>query len=96
MMPFDASIVSAAIAALNIVLTIGGGGFFAGVLTGKIKRIETDVKETKGLLVTSAVEADRLRRAEADIDNLEEDLRGLRRGVGWITDGKAASVNREY
>jgi hypothetical protein len=63
---------------------------------GKVKRIETDVRETRGLLVTSAVETDRLRRAEADIDNLEDDLRKLRMGVGWINDGKATSVNREY
>ena len=95
-MAVDASTVAAVVAALNIVLTIGGGGFFAGVITGKVKRIETDVRETKVLLVTSAVEADRLRRAEADIDNLQEDFRNLRRGVGWINDGKAVSVNREY
>lgn len=51
-MAVDASTVSAVVAALNIAITIGGGGFFAGVLTGKVKRIETDVRETKGLLVT--------------------------------------------
>jgi hypothetical protein len=95
-MNIDASIVAAAIAAFNLVLTMGGGGFFAGKLTGKVQRIETDVRETKGLLVTSAVEADRLRRAEADIDNLEEDLRNLRKGVGYINDGNATGVNREY
>lgn len=92
----DAGIVAAAVGALNIVLTIGGGGFFMGMLTGKIKRIEKDVSETKKLLVSSAVEADRLRRAEADIQNVEEDVRLLRRGVGWITDEKAHGVNREY
>lgn len=95
-MTIDASTVAAIVAVLNIAITIGGGGFFAGVLTGKVKRIETDVKETKALLVTSAVEADRLRRAEADINNLEDDLRGLRRGIGWIKDDKATSVNRQY
>jgi hypothetical protein len=92
----DAGTVAAGVAALNLVLTVGGGGFFAGILTGKVKRIEKDVGETKSLLVTSAVEADRLRRAEADIDNLENDIRGLRRGVGWINDDAAKGVNREY
>jgi hypothetical protein len=92
----DAGTIAAGVAALNLVLTVGGGGFFAGKLTGKIQRIETDVRETKGLLVTSAVEADRLRRAEADIQNVEEDIRNLRKGVGWINDAAAKGINREY
>jgi hypothetical protein len=92
----DAGTIAAGVAALNLVLTVGGGGFFAGKLTGKIQRIETDVRETKGLLVTSAVEADRLRRAEADIQNVEEDIRNLRKGVGWINDAVAKGINREY
>lgn len=95
-MNLDASTLAATIAALNIVLTIGGGGFFIGVLTGKMRRIETDVRETKGLLVTSAVEADRLRRAEADIDNIENTINGLRRGIGWINDAGARGIAREY
>jgi hypothetical protein len=95
-MNIDASTITLAAVFLNIGLTIGGGGFFAGVLTGKVKRIETDVRETKGLLVTSAVEADRLRRAEADIDNLEADFRNLRQGKGWINDSDATGVSREY
>jgi hypothetical protein len=95
-MDIDAGTVAAGVAALNLVLTVGGGGFFAGILTGRVGRIETDVKETKGLLVTSAVEADRLRRAEADIQNVEEDVRNLRKGVGYINDARATGVNREY
>lgn len=95
-MDVDAGTIAASVAALNLVLTVGGGGFFAGKLTGKIQRIETDIRETKGLLVTSAVEADRLRRAEADIDNLESDFRNLRQGKGWINDTSATGVNREY
>jgi hypothetical protein len=95
-MNIDAGTVAAIVAALNLVLTIGGGGYFAGKLSGKVQRIERDVSETKGLLVTSAVEADRLRRAEADIDNLEADFRNLRKGVGWINDNGAQGVNREY
>jgi hypothetical protein len=91
-----AGTVAAGVAALNLVLTIGGGVFFAGKLTGKIQRIETDVKETKGLLITSAVEADRLRRAEDDIQNVEEDIRNLRKGVGYINDADARGINREY
>jgi hypothetical protein len=95
-MNIDAGTVAVSVAVLNIAVTVGGGGFFAGVLTGKVKRIETDVAETKSLLVTSAVEADRLRRAEADIHNIEDDIGRLRRGVGWVNDGNAAGVNREY
>jgi len=95
-MIIDAGTVAAGVAALNLVLTIGGGSFFAGKLTGKIQRIETDVRETKGLLITSAVEADRLRRAEADIHSVEMDVRNLRKGVGWINDAGAKGVNREY
>jgi hypothetical protein len=95
-MNIDASTVAAIVAAFNMVLTIGGGGFFAGMLTGKVKRIEIDVKETKVLLVTSAVEADRLRRAESDIDSLKSVVANLRKGVGFITDDRATSVNREY
>jgi hypothetical protein len=92
----DASTIAIAGIALNIVLTAGGGGFFAGILTTKVRRIETDVRETKGLLVTSAVEADRLRRAETDIQNVEEDIRNLRKGIGWINDAGAKGVDREY
>lgn len=95
-MDIDAGVVATGVAALNLVLTIGGGGFFFGALAGKVKRIETDVRETKGLLVTSAVESDRLRRAEADICNVEEDVRNLRKGVGYINDAGARGVNREY
>lgn len=95
-MDIEAGTVAAGIAALNLVLTVGGGGFFFGALTGKVKRIETDVRETKGLLVTSAVEADRLRRAEADIDNIEADINRLRRGVGWVNNESQKGVNGEY
>ena len=95
-MTADAALIAAAVALINLVLTIGGGGFFAGKLSGKIQRIETDIRETKGLLITSAVEADRLRRAEADIDNCEADIRNLRQGKGWIVDNQATGVNREY
>jgi hypothetical protein len=95
-MDIDAGTVAAGVAALNLVLTIGGGGFFAGKLTGKIQRIEIDVQETKGLLITSAVEAHRLQRAEADIQNVENDIRNLRRGVGWINNDGQRNVNGEY
>lgn len=96
MMTIDAATVAVAVALLNLALTAGGGGFFAGKLTGKVQRIETDVRETKGLLVTSAVEADRLRRAETDIDALRSEFRDLRQGKGWINDSDATGVNREY
>jgi len=95
-MNIDPGAVAAVIGIANIALTVGGGGYFMGVLTGKVRRIETDVSETKKLLITSAVEADRLRRAETDIQNVEEDIRNLRKGVGFVNDGTARSVNREY
>lgn len=92
----DAGTIAAIVGGLNIVLTIGGGGFFMGILSGQVKRIEKDVAETKKLLVSSAVEADRLRRAESDIQNIEHDLRNLREGKGWINDSDAKGVSREY
>jgi hypothetical protein len=95
-MNVDASTVAAIVAILNIALTIGGGGFLAGRITGKVNRIETDVRETRSLLITSAVEADRLRRAETDIDGLKIDVRNMRQGKGWINDSDATGVNREY
>ena len=99
----DASAVAAAVAAFNVLVTVGGGFYFVGRVTGRMdtheantKRIESDLHEVKALLVTSAVEVDRLRRAEADIDNLEADVRNLRKGVGWIKDEAAHGVDREY
>ena len=92
----DASTIAAGVAVFNVVLTIGGGSFLAGGLMGKVKHIEAEVKEFKGLLITSAVEADRLRRAEADIHNAELDIRDLRRGVGFINDEGARGLAREY
>lgn len=92
----DAATVVVAGVALNIVITVGGGGFFYGKLTGKVDRIEKDVGETKGLLVTSAVEVDRLRRAEADIHNIEHTIDDLRRGIGWINDAGAKGLAREF
>lgn len=95
-MNVDAGTVAVIAGGLNLVITVGGGGYFMGVLTGKIKRIEEDISETKILLVSSAVAADRLKRAEADISNIEHDLRNLRKGVGWIKDENARTVEREY
>lgn len=102
-MNIDAATVGVLFGAVNTVVMIGGGFFFMGRLTGrldiqdvKIARIESDVHETKGLLVSAAVDASRLNRAEADIQNLDTDVRLLRRGVGFIKDADATSVNREY
>lgn len=102
-MPPDASVIAATIAAFNILVTIGGGFFFLGRVTSRMDaheantiRIEVDVREMKKLVVSAAVEADRLRRAEADIENVEKDIRNLRRGVGWIKDEHAQGIDREY
>lgn len=102
-MNVDPGAVAIAFGAFNMLVTVGGGFYFVGRVTGRMdaheastKRIELDLHEVKSLLVVSAVEVDKLRRAEADIANIEEDLRRLRRGVGWIKDDKAKSVEREY
>lgn len=102
-MNVDAGTLAAGIAAFNVAITLVGGGVLWGRVTGRMDaheanttRIEAAVHAMSALLVTSAVEADRLRRAEADIENVENDLRNLRRGVGWIKDDGAHGVNREY
>jgi len=99
----DTGQLAAGFAALNILFTVGGGFYFMGRVTGRMdaheentKRVEGEVNEVKKLLISSAVEADRLRRAEADIQNVEEDVRNLRKGIGWIKDENAHGVNREY
>lgn len=86
----------AVLAGLNILATIGGGFYFMGVVKTRLDRVEKDVSETKGLVTTAAVEADRLRRAEADIDNLEDDVRNMRRGVGFINDKRPHGIVGEY
>jgi DNA-binding FadR family transcriptional regulator len=102
-MNIDPGTAAIAFGAFNMLVTVSGGFYFVGRVTGRMdaheastKRIEADLHEVKALLVVSAVEAAALRRAEADITNIEEDLRRLRRGVGWINDDKAKSVDREY
>lgn len=102
-MNVDAGTVAAIVALFNIAVTLIGGGIAYGRVTSRLdahdvetKRIENSLHELRNVLVNSAVEADRLRRAETDIQNLEEDVRNLRRGVGYINDPNARSVNREY
>lgn len=102
-MNVDAGVIAAIVGGFNIAITLIGGGVAYGRVSTRLdtqdenrSRIEQDVKEIKTLLITSAVEVDRLRRAEADIQNLEEDVRRLRRGIGFINDDSARSVNREY
>lgn len=100
-MNVDPGTVAAVVAGFNFALTLVGGGIAYGRVTTRLdahdadtKRIEADVHEMKKLLISSAVEADRLRRAEADIQNLETDVRNLRRGVGFIRGEKG--IDREY
>lgn len=102
-MPPDAATIAATIAAFNILVTVGGGFFFLGRITSRMDaheantmRLEADVHDMKDLVTSAAVEADRLRRAEADIENVEEDVRNLRRGIGFINDSGARGVNREF
>lgn len=91
------------VAGANLAFTMFGGGIFMGRVTSRLDahdtdtaRIEASLTELRRLLVSSAVEADRLRRAEDDIQNLENTVEGLRRGTGWVKDKDAKSVDREY
>jgi hypothetical protein len=102
-MTLDAGILAASMSGVSILVTVGGGFYFMGRVTGRMdaheantKRIEADVHEMKVLLISSAVDASRLNRAEADIQNLEDDVRNLRKGVGWIKDEGARGTDREY
>lgn len=102
-MNIDASAAAVIAVGLNIAVTLIGGGIAYGRVSTRLdahdadtKRIEDGLHELRSLLVSSAVEADRLRRAEADIQNLEEDVRNLRRGIGFINDRNEKSVDREY
>lgn len=92
----DAGTIAAAVAGFNILVTVGTACFFVGAFKGRLDRVETDVHETRALLVSAAVDASRLTRAEADIHNLDGDIRNLRKGVGFINDENARGVNREY
>lgn len=102
-MNVDPSSLAVVFGTVNILVTVGGGFYFMGRVTGRMdahedntKRIEGDVREMKALLVSAAVDGSRLTRAEADIHNLDTDVRNLRKGIGWIRDADAPSVNREY
>lgn len=102
-MPTDAGTIAAVAAGFNILFTVGGGFFFMGRMTAradahdeKTQRIENEVSEVKKLLITSAVEADRLRRVEGDITRIETTVTDLRKGIGWINDKHAKGVSREY
>ena len=95
-MNIDATIIGAALGLLNIGVVAGGGFLFTGKLLNRVGQIENDVRDMKNLLVSAAVHSSRIDRAEADIQNIDHDLRNLRRGVGWIRDEGAPSLNREY
>lgn len=102
-MNIDSGVLAACAALAQIVVTIGGGFYFMGRVTGrldfqdvKIGMIQKDVSETKNLVTASAVHETRIGHMEADIQNVETDVRRLRRGVGWIRDADAQSVDREY
>lgn len=102
-MNIDAGTIAAVVAGLNVAITLVGGGIAYGRVSTRLdshdadtKRMEHSLDEVRKLLISSAVEADRLRRAEADIQNLEEDVHGLRRGIGFIKDHTEKSVDREY
>jgi hypothetical protein len=99
----DAVLVAIVSAGINIIIMMGGGVFFMGKLMGrldiqdvKLDRVEKDFLETRSLAISAAVDANRINRAEADIQNLEDDVRNLRRGIGWIRDDSAKGVEREY
>lgn len=102
-MVVDGVSVAIVVGLINVMATVGGGFYFMGRMSGRFEtydvrmaHIETDVHYVKNTVATAAVDANRLTRAEADIHNLDIDLRNLRKGVGWINDRDAQGVNREY
>ena len=88
-MTVDTTVLAAAIGVVNTVVMIGGGFYMMGGLNARLKRVENDVRDTKGLVVSAAVDASRLARAESDIHD-------MKRGIGFINDRGAPGVAREY
>jgi len=109
-MEINIAMFAAIAAVLEIVTTVGGGFYFMGKVTGRLDRqdekisdlqknlveMRGDIKETRALITATAVHETRLSHIEADIINVTLDVRRLRRGVGWINDKAAKSVDREY
>jgi len=97
-------------AIVEIVATLGGGFYFMGKVTGRLDRqderikdiyrifntIQNDMATMRALITASAVHETRLSHLEAEIMNLTVDFRRLRRGVGWVQDAEARTVDREY
>lgn len=102
-MLIDTSVFAAIAAVVNIIATVGGGFFFVGKMTSRVDGIEAslvdlkkDVSDTKILVTASAVHESRIDRMENDIQAAETAIDMLRRGIGFIQDRKARSVDREY
>ena len=109
-MQIDVATFAAVAAVADIIVTIGGGFFFMGKMTGKLDaqadksdEIKVEINNLRNLVSASAVLESRLARAETDIQGAEIDVRNLRntvfdlrRGVGFIQEKNAKTVDREY
>ncbi len=81
---------------LQIIVIVGGGIFALGTLRSTVGRLASDIVDVKAelkklgdVLVTLAVTSKRL-------DNVEEDVRDLKHGRGFIKQRSDGGVNGEY
>ncbi len=82
---------------LQIIIILGGGIVFLLALSGTVKRLASDIVDVKtelkklaDVMVTLAVTTKRL-------DNIEEDIRDLKRGRGFIHASRSeGGINGEY
>ncbi len=81
---------------MQIAVIIGGGLFALAQLRSTVGRLASDIIDVKAelkklseVLITLAVATKRL-------DNLEEDVRDLKHGRGFITPRSSGGINGEY
>ena len=106
-MVIDTSVIVAAAAGLQIIITIGGGFYFFGRLSTrldeqdkKIDELKDELHDIRELVTSVAAQGQLLVTGEAvqnnRLDYAEKTIDDLRRGVGFIRDGSARSIDREY
>ncbi len=81
---------------LQIIVIVGGGIFALATLRSTVGRLASDIVDVKAelkkladVLVTLAVTSKRL-------DNVEEDVRDLKHGRGFIKQRSDGGINGEY
>ena len=81
---------------LQICVIVGGGIFALAALRGTVARladdlvdVKSEVKKLADVIVTLAVAGKRL-------DNVEEDVRDLKRGRGFVQNRSAGGIDGEY